>query len=1011
MDFDCYIKVMKEVADGLDAGNIRGLKFLLRDKPNIYQKELVNVNEGSDLIQLLERKELLSRTKVLEFMNLLQLEGRIDLSKKVQIYMETNLPVNLSNHDYYGINGMPVVENYIETDEYRLFEKKINTCKAALIKGHHGSGKTQHAYSYARRFPGKSEKSLIWRIDCKTLSQIYRSLSAMVAYLKLQCIFLDHVTCTQSDRQLKASIDKMTKRIQQKLRCEGINSANHLVLLDGVEDTSDDTFTKMLKDFLDTENVYVIATSRVTYPDEFHNLCIEVTGMTEEEAVLYFKVVNNDELEQVKELARQLSYLPLALSFAFAFIANTGSSIETYVKSLAETEANDQLRSLTVSCEVALEIVKKDLTEHGKNLLAYIPYLHPENIPDFLLKSLLPVNMTEDFKQREINKLIVCLRNNSLATLKSRGNNRVIAVHRFTFRVMMNMKTEKEKTNEANALLRHFCHNIYLDTSLIEAVKKNVMFLDHALELLKLYENCNRRPEMEDKVLCCVLLCGVAVTYRLYGNTELSANEYFEKARDAVCELVSVNKADFAVTVSGFTAMNDIHISINGCELIQENSKNLFEKLLHKGKSLSDSFILTVITNTMRNNEQLCYLLEVTNGISYTNNQIAKDSIGELIEKQIIVPFQEFKESFLVELMIHILYNSSKNKRLMKLATDDFTKPNPERRNHLMARLSSDNLCPTDESLVELQYSINLAELLDNHYKHNCPAFRLGLKIAARRGAILYYISSQDSNKSIKCIKDAVKILEENSESNIRFIEFGVVKHGSRSTNYQMVSNKKLLMECYIMLSKEDTNYVKRALTLAQDLESIIPRLYHWKVMSDIHIKIAHVFELQNTEPFITKAKQHYKEAYRREYESNNIRLTRYHLRALLQYVNCCITHSTKEDLEMAKTICNDIKERFQHKSTDEMFDAALVTIDKHLNTMTTPKEIISSLHTVTSYGVDIGTQTDNVSTYTLTEGHVRYRQSGISPTKKELQRRKLKLQIELNEIDNELMQLELNNM
>lgn len=39
------------------------------------------------------------------------------------------------NVDYYGINGMPVVENYIETDEYRLFEKKINTCKAALIKG------------------------------------------------------------------------------------------------------------------------------------------------------------------------------------------------------------------------------------------------------------------------------------------------------------------------------------------------------------------------------------------------------------------------------------------------------------------------------------------------------------------------------------------------------------------------------------------------------------------------------------------------------------------------------------------------------------------------------------------------------------------------------------------------------------------------------------------------------------------------------------------------------------
>ncbi|XP_071155032.1 uncharacterized protein [Mytilus edulis] len=968
MDFDSYDNVMKGVADSLDAGNIRGLKFLLRDKPNIYQKELVMVNEGSDLIQLLERKELLSRTKVLEFMNLLQLEGRIDLSKKVQVYMETNLPVNLSNHDYYGINGMPVVENYIETDEYRLFEKKINTCKAALIKGHHGSGKTQNAFFYARRFPGRSEQSLIWRVDCKTLSQIYRSLSAMVTYLKLQCIFFDHVTYKPSDRQLKASIDKMTKRIQQKLRCEGINNANHLVLLDGVEDTHDDTFKTMLKDFLDTENVYVIATSRVTYPHEFHNLCIEVTGMTEEEAVLYFKVENNNELEQVKELARQLSYLPLALSFAFAFIANTGSSIETYVKSLAETEANDQLRSLTVSCEVALEIVKKDLTEHGRNLLAYIPYLHPENIPDFLLKSLLPVNMTEDFKEREINKLIVCLRNNSLATLKSRGNNRVIAVHRFTFRVMMNMKTEQEKTTEANALLRHFCYNIYLDTSLIEAVKKNVMFLDHAIELLKLYEDCNRRPEMEDKVLCCVLLCGVAVTYRLYGNTELSANEYFEKARDAVCELVSVNKADFAVDVSGFTAMKDILISINGSELIRENSKNLFKKLLLKGKSLSDSFILTVLTNTMRNKEHLCYLHEVTNGICYTNNQIPKDSIGELIENQIITPVQEFKESFLVELMIHILYNSSKNKRLMKLATDDFTIQNTEKRNNFKIRLSSDNLRPTDESLVELQYSINLAELLDDHYKHNCPTFRLGLKIAAKRGAILYFISSQESNKSNKCIEEAIKILEENSDSNIRFVEFGVVKHDSRPTNYQMVSNKKLLMECYILLSKEDTNYLKRALTLAQDLESLIPILYHWKVISDIHIKIAHVFELQNTEPFITKAKQHYKEAYRREYESNNIRLTRYHLRALLQYVNCCINHSTKEDLEMAKTICNDIKERFQHKSTDEMFDAALQTIEEQLNTMITPKEVSNSLISVHCSSVDIGTQTDNVFTHSTTE-------------------------------------------
>ncbi|CAG2205188.1 unnamed protein product [Mytilus edulis] len=267
---DSYRSLTTEIALGLSAENTRIIKFLLRN--DIGKGVLEKIVTGTDLVQLLEENAYCQPTTLNNW--------------------------NLSNHDYYRLHGMHVIEQYIETSEYRQLCQHMKANNAVILKGLPGTWKSRHAFRYAHEFSKLREKdnnSLIWRIDCNTELNIYNSLSHLMNFLKIQCI--------NSELQIKDTINIMLLRAVAVLENDNYKDTRHLFILLGFISPQ----KILIKTFLETLNQYdnisiIVATSE-SLSNDFDNIVLELHGMTEDEAVNYLEVDDSVQ-EKAKELAK-----------------------------------------------------------------------------------------------------------------------------------------------------------------------------------------------------------------------------------------------------------------------------------------------------------------------------------------------------------------------------------------------------------------------------------------------------------------------------------------------------------------------------------------------------------------------------------------------------------------------------------------------------------------------------------------------------------------------------------
>ncbi|XP_052083545.1 uncharacterized protein LOC127720836 [Mytilus californianus] len=159
---------------------------------------------------------------------------------------------------------------------------------------------------------------------------------------------------------------------------------------------------------------------------------------------------------------------------------------------------------------------------------------------------------------------------------------------------------------------------------------------------------------------------------------------------------------------------DSMHDFLNGNGVLQEHCKIIFNTLVEKGKTLPYEFVDTFIENKYRNTKAINQLWD--NGELLTkdtrNNQLTTEVINALRSKNLIMESQNISDTFLVELLIRILYNSSKNKWLMELSKDRFSKPETGKLRH---RLSCTFVPDTTESLMEHQLAHCLTQLLQQH--------------------------------------------------------------------------------------------------------------------------------------------------------------------------------------------------------------------------------------------------------------------------------------------------------
>ncbi|CAG2233314.1 unnamed protein product [Mytilus edulis] len=165
-------------------------------------------------------------------------------------------------------------------------------------------------------------------------------------------------------------------------------------------------------------------------------------------------------------------------------------------------------------------------------------------------------------------------------------------------------------------------------------------------------------------------------------------------------------------------------------------------------------------------------------------------------------------ETFLVELMIRILYNSSKNKWLMEISKDSFSKPETGK---LRSRLSSTFFPVTTESLMEHQIAHCLTQLLQQHLssfhtrntgktsttdtvRSFCPVF----SPVTHRSGVLYMLRSFSDPKLLSSLlKEAIELLDslDSDIEGIGFTEFGVVKRIGDSSLFHSFPNEKDLLK------------------------------------------------------------------------------------------------------------------------------------------------------------------------------------------------------------------------
>lgn len=159
-----------------------------------------------------------------------------------------------------------------------------------------------------------------------------------------------------------------------------------------------------IQPFLPENGGHVIITSRMRHwPDTFVTLPIDV--MTEEEAInLLNASIRNTKLKEInekRELAKTLGYLPLALAQAGAYIHQNQISVSNYLQLYKTHET--ELLSTNPTCELAnntsvattwnislSKLVQESIENHeplyALDLIMVCAYLAPENISrDFLL--------------------------------------------------------------------------------------------------------------------------------------------------------------------------------------------------------------------------------------------------------------------------------------------------------------------------------------------------------------------------------------------------------------------------------------------------------------------------------------------------------------------------------------------------------------------------------------------------------------------------------------------------
>ncbi len=235
------------------------------------------------------------------------------------------------------------------------------------VQGYGGVGKTAIAIEYA--YLHRSDYDLVWWIPADQLPSVRSSLAALAARLGLEAAAM-------------AGIDGAITAVLDALR-RGEPFSRWLLIFDNADQPEE------ILDIIPRGPGDVLITSRNhRWQSVINTVPMDVFTRTESTEFLSKRVPKGLSPDDASGLAEKLGHLPLALEQAGAMLAETGMSVDEYLRlldehvsdALSEGKSPDYPYSMTAAWKLSVDALRQQLPQ-AQELLRCCAFFGPEPIP------------------------------------------------------------------------------------------------------------------------------------------------------------------------------------------------------------------------------------------------------------------------------------------------------------------------------------------------------------------------------------------------------------------------------------------------------------------------------------------------------------------------------------------------------------------------------------------------------------------------------------------------------
>ncbi|CAC5365383.1 unnamed protein product [Mytilus coruscus] len=660
--------LLYEISNRLGEEDVKSIKFILESNKKIPRQDLKKTESGMEIFALMEKYGLLSYSKtdeLIQTLKTMKLEPCFTLIEDFN--RENNEALAMAKEGPCNIKEDMVVEHFMETSKLKELEEKMATMKFITLSGFLGSGKSQLALKYACHQRLSCKNGICWKISCKDKTFLLNSLKTLADSLGLQKESKQNESISSEE-----SIDLIHELIIRELKLKD-TSIEHLIIFDDVTDETKDAVEKFKYSLLKFNVKVIITTLNQALCGE-DNL-ITVIGFTENEAVQFLKrkdELTDDEVKDYKELAKYLSYLPLALYGVKTRMESNKLTPKGFLKTFKGRKSIIVMDKLLSSKERKiyemltnyLNILKKDEVEEVFDMVLILQFLSLEDIP-ILLFQFLPAKEGED-EDKILNpeSFIEAIQKFSFGYVRSEDDDRSIWTHQMVIKTIDRYTSVEDKVRLLKKVLKALMWLLDKDNIHEKDYKRNQDLHSHAILVIRHYETLKKDfPE------CCKdfeLNILVAYVYDLVGYTY----NFFGMLKNAGEHSSAAKRSCFAITGMDETQIEDLFsqkcVRDENYETWEDFAKleaeHVFDELkkviaVPTNKELLQKMALDYNLNTHRSQGHIELLQEYLKDPLTNECTLTKSEYDQLCKHHLAIPADNhLGELFIYELFIQVFY-------------------------------------------------------------------------------------------------------------------------------------------------------------------------------------------------------------------------------------------------------------------------------------------------------------------------------------------------------------------